>query len=262
MSGIGLLPFVRRWGALLAAGALAAALIAWLFAATAGKTYEAEAKLLVGPVNADYPTLQAAGALGRTYAELAHSRPIVEAAAASARLRLTPDQVRDAVTATSNDVTRILDVQVRASDPHAAARFADALATQLVQVRRRAPAADVDPVVAIMREPAVADLSARQRHGVREAALHVIGESNAGDLRLVEGPAVPKHAVSPRVALLVVLAALAGALAVAAFAIVREGLPLGPEWDGPQEDFDVERFLPSANGASETRSAAMEQWPG
>jgi capsular polysaccharide biosynthesis protein len=256
----GLLPLVRRWGALLGAGAVVAGLVAWLLASSAGKTYEAEAKLLVGPVNADYPTLQASGALGRTYAELAHSRGIVEAAARSARVRLTRKQVKEAVTATSNDVTRILDVRVRHSDPAAASRIASALAVQLIQVRQRAPAPDNDPVVAIMREPGVASLSAAQRRGVREATTRVIGQSNAGDLQLVEGPAVPRDPIAPRVGLLVALAALAGALAVAAYAIVREGASTDPDGEVSLEDFEVESFLPSANGGGETPAAAVERW--
>jgi uncharacterized protein involved in exopolysaccharide biosynthesis len=260
VTGLGLLPFVRRWGWLMGGGAVVAGLIAGLLASSAGKTYEAEAKLLVGPVNADYPTLQASGALGRTYAELAHSRRIVEAAALSARVRLTRKQVRTAVTATSNDVTRILDIRVRHSDPKAAARMAAALAVQLVQVRRRAPAPDNDPVGAIMREPGVAVLPAAQRRGVREAAVRVIGQSNAGDLQLVEGPALPRDPVAPRVGLLVALAALAGALAVAAYAIVREG-STAPGWDASLEDFEIERFLPSANGGQgESPPAAAERW--
>src|SRR3954453_18653453 len=77
--GPGLLPHVRRWWWLLLACSLVGALGAWVVASSATKTYEAEAKLLVGPVSGDYPTLQAAGALGRTYAELAHSRRVVAA---------------------------------------------------------------------------------------------------------------------------------------------------------------------------------------
>jgi capsular polysaccharide biosynthesis protein len=259
MTGPSLLPLVRRWGWLVGGGALVAGLIAWLLAGTAGKTYEAEAKLLVGPVNADYATLQASGALGRTYAELAHSRRLVDAAARDARVRLTRKQVRSAVTATSNDVTRILDVRVRHSDPASAMRLARGLALQLVQVRRRAPEADVDPVLAIMRDPGVTDLKAAQRRGVREALIRVIGQSRAGDLHVVEAATLPRDPVSPRVGLLVALAALAGALAMVAYAIVREGGSDYPEWDDSLDDLEIERFLPFPNGNGDAAGGSVER---
>jgi uncharacterized protein involved in exopolysaccharide biosynthesis len=260
VSASGFLPLVRRWWWLLGSCAVAAALVAWLLAATAGKTYEAEAKLLVGPVNADYPTLQASGALGRTYAELAHSRRVVEAAARSAGVKLSRKQVDSAVTASSNDVTRILDVRVRYSDPTAAARVATGLATQLIQLRREAPAPESDPVEAMMREPAIATLSRARQRGVREAAIHVIGRSHAGDLQLVQGPVPPRDPVAPRVTLLVMLAALAGALAAATYVIVREGALALPAREDEPEDFEVESFLASANGGDEPSATAAERW--
>jgi capsular polysaccharide biosynthesis protein len=241
----GFLPLVRRWWWLLGGCALLAALVAWVLAATAGKTYEAEAKLLVGPVNADYPTLQASGALGRTYAELAHSRHVVEAAARSAGEELTRKQVDTAVTASSNDVTRILDVRVRYSDPEAAAKIAMGVATHLIQLRRQAPAPEADPVEALMREPAIAELSRARQRGIREAATHVVGRSHAGDLHLVQGAVPPRGAVSPRVALLVLLAALVGALAAATYVIVREGTSVLPDREDPLDEFDVESFRPT-----------------
>ena len=106
MNGPGLMPLVRRWWWLLLAGAIIGGLAAFMVASSATKTYAADAKLLIGPVSGDYPTLQASGALGRTYAELAQGRRVVNAAAHEAGLRLTRDQVDSAVSATSNDVTR------------------------------------------------------------------------------------------------------------------------------------------------------------
>jgi capsular polysaccharide biosynthesis protein len=260
MGASGFLPLVRRWRWLLGSCALGAALVAWVLAATAGKTYEAEAKLLVGPVNADYPTLQASGALGRTYAELAHSRGLVEAAAREADVKLTREQVDAAVTASSNDVTRILDVRVRYSDPEATRRLATALAAGLIGLRRQAPAAEADPVEAIMREPQITSLSPARQRDVRAAAADVVGRSHAGDLHVIQGPVTPRDPVSPRVTLLVLLAALAGALVAATYVIVREGSTGLPAGDDPFEDFEVESFLPSANGSEEPPGGAVEQW--
>jgi capsular polysaccharide biosynthesis protein len=248
MTGPGLLPIVRSWWWLLLAGTLAGALAGFIVASTATKTYEAETQLLVGPVTGDYPTLQASGSLGRTYAELAHSRRIVNAAAQEAGVKLTRTQVQDAVSATSNDVTRLVDIQVRHQNPESAARLADAVARQLTELRQRAPAQDVDPVEAIMRDPELATLSPRNLEHVHKAALHVLGSSNAGNLEIVEAPLVPQSPVSPRVGLLVLLAALAGFLVAAAYVLIREG-GLGAEDDDyDDDDFDFDTFAPATNG--------------
>jgi capsular polysaccharide biosynthesis protein len=243
----GLLPLLRRWWWLLALSALAAAVIAWPLTSGLRKTYEAEMKFLVGPVNADYATLEAAGALSRTYADLAQSRRMVEAAARSAGLKLTRRQVETAVTATSNDVTRIIDVRVRYSGSQSAARLAAALATQLFELRRQAPRPEVNPVAAIMADPRVAKLRARARRDVRHAALRVVGQAHAGDLRLIDAPVPPRDPVAPMVGLLIVLAALVGALAAAAYVIVREGTSARPA--AAVDDFEIETILPSTNGA-------------
>ncbi|HEX4733544.1 MAG TPA: Wzz/FepE/Etk N-terminal domain-containing protein [Thermoleophilaceae bacterium] len=223
MSGAGLVPVVRRWWWLLLAAAVVGGLTAWIAASSATKTYEAEAKLLVGPVSGDYPTLQAAGALGRTYAELAHSRRVVESAARQAGVKLTDSQVEDAVSASSNDVTRIVDLRARHQDPEAAAKLAGAVARQLMDLRANAPITAVDPVDAIMRDPSLAALTRADLTRVRKAAVHALGSSSAGDLEEIEAPIAPKSAASPRVGLLVVLGALAGLLIASVFVVMREG---------------------------------------
>jgi capsular polysaccharide biosynthesis protein len=260
MNEPGLLPLLRRWWSLLALSAVAAAAIAWPITSGLSKTYEAEMKFLVGPVNADYATLEAAGALSRTYADLAQSRRMVEAAARASELTLTRRQVETAVSATSNDVTRIIDVRVRYSDPKSAARLAGALATQLFQLREQAPKPEVDPVAAIMADPRVAKLSARERRDVRHAALRVVGQAHAGDLRLIDAPVPPPDPVAPMVGLLIVLAAIVGALAAAAYVIVREGASARSAAAVPLEDFEIETILPSENGAeAETRGDLVDR---
>lgn len=254
MSGTGLVPLVRRWWWLLLAAALAGALAAWIVASSATKTYEAEAKLLVGPVSGDYPTLQAAGALGRTYAELAHSRRVVEAAAHQAGVKLTPAQVEKAVSASSNDVTRIVNLQASDQNPEAAAKLAGAVARQLMGLRANAPVDAVDPVDAIMRDPSVATLPRAARTRVRRAAVHALGNSNAGDIELIEAPLAPTSAASPRVGLLVVLGALAGLLIASVFALLREGAGASEGFD----DFILDEFPPGPNRASE--HGGSESW--
>jgi uncharacterized protein involved in exopolysaccharide biosynthesis len=248
VTGPGLVPLVRRWWWLLLAAALAGALTAFVVASSATKTYEAEAKLLVGPVSGDYPTLQAAGALGRTYAELAHSRRVVVSAARRAGIKLTQKQIEDAVSASSNDVTRIVDLRARHKDPDVAARLAGAVARELMNLRAHAPITAVDPVDAIMRDPSLAGLGTADVTRVRKAATHALGSSNAGDIEMIEAPLAPRSAASPRVGLLVVLGALAGLLLASVYALLREG-------GGARDDFDdflLDEFEPPrANGAAE-----------
>jgi uncharacterized protein involved in exopolysaccharide biosynthesis len=252
MNGPGLAPVVRRWWWLLLAGALVGGLSAWIVASSATKTYEAEAKLLVGPVSGDYPTLQAAGALGRTYAELAHSRRIVAAAARDAGVKLSSRELEDAVTASSNDVTRIIDLRARHMDPRVAAELTGAVARQLMSLRAKAPIQDVDPVDAIMRDPGLAALTPADLTRVRKAAVHALGSSNAGTMEIIEAPIAPRSAASPRVGLLAILGALAGLMLASVYVLMREGGAAGDLFD----DFMLDDFPPLSNGAVEHEDSA------
>jgi hypothetical protein len=248
-----LLPLVRRWWWLLALGAVAAAGVAWVMTARAPKTYEADVKLLVGPVSGDYPTLQAAGLIGRTYAELAQSEPIVTAAVSAAG---TGNKAGE-ISASSNDVTRIVDVRARHPKPALAARMADTVAAQLIRLRRRVPVQETKQVNAVMHDPALAQLTHAQRRGVRQAVERAGWKSAAGDLRVVDGPVAPRHPVARQAALFALLAGLGGALIALLFAAVREGLA-GDSVE-PFEDAEPGSFLPSPNGEGDA-STAVERW--
>jgi uncharacterized protein involved in exopolysaccharide biosynthesis len=260
MTGPGLLLLARRWWWLVGAAALVAALVAWLVAGSAPKTYQAETKLLVGPVSADFDTLHASGELGKTYAELATSRPLLDAAARAARSSPPPSD--GAVSATSNDVTRIVEVRVTDRSGTRAARLANALAAQLVKLRGRLPVQQADAADAIMRDPELAPLARRQRQAVRAAVGRLGLSSSAGDLAVVERAVVPRHPVSPRVGLLVMIAAVAGALAALLFASMREqlGRP-SPADSEAAEAFDIDSlFEPRYGEHRGSRSDAVERW--
>jgi capsular polysaccharide biosynthesis protein len=261
MTGPGLLPLVRRWWWLLLAGAVVGAVAAYIVATNTTKTYQAEAKLLVGPVSGDYPTLQASGALGRTYAELAHSRRVVLAAADQAHVKLTRDQIDNAVTASSNDVTRIIDLQASHQDRRAAARLAGAVASQLIQLRARAPIENVDPVDAIMRDPGLESLKPKDLRTVRKVVLHALGSPNAGDIEVIQAPIPPDSAASPRVGLLVMLGALAGLLITTLYALIRDSSRAAATAERDGDDYDsfiLEEFMPAAPAATEREDP--ESW--
>jgi capsular polysaccharide biosynthesis protein len=251
MNGPGLMPLVRRWWWLLLAGAIVGGLAAFLVASSATKTYEADAKLLVGPVSGDYPTLQASGALGRTYAELAQGRRVVNAAAHEAGVGLTRDQVDTAVSATSNDVTRILDLRARYETPQDAAKLAAAVAHQLMLLRADAPIENVDPVDAVMRDPSLQTLTPKALRTVRKAVLHALGSPNAGDLEVIEAPIPPDKAASPRVPLLVLLGALAGLLITTLYTLVRDsGTEAAAARAQEYDSFILDEFMPSDSGVA------------
>ena len=263
----GLLPVVRRHWRLIAIVTAACALTAAVFATTAAKTYEAETDLLVGPVDADYATLQAAGQLGRTYAELAASERLVGRAARDAGLTLPPKKAAEKVSATSNEITRIVEIRVRNSNPRKAARMANGLAASLMELRRSLPPQPSAPVDALLREPELARMTSAERAAVRRAAARVLTRTNAGVLQVVDRAEPPSGAVAPRVPLIVLLAALAGGVAAFALAIVSDGvrreraldeleLPdLLDSYVAPREtggrDVDVDKWL-EAKGRAES----------
>jgi polysaccharide biosynthesis transport protein len=251
----GLLPLIRRRWRLLGAAVIASALVGFVGASLATKTYEAQTRLLVGPVNAEYGTLQAAGQLGRTYAELARSVPVVQAAARQAGVQLSREEAEKAVVATSNEITRIVELRVRNADPGAAARIANALNARLIGLRRELPPQDSEPVDELMREDEVASLSAGQQDGVRRAARRVLGRTNAGLLEVIDRADAPRAPVAPRVGLIVLLAALAGGLAALAFAIVTER----GGWESELDDLELAELVRGYNG-SETAGSGARDW--
>ena len=260
MTGPGLLLLLRRWWWLVAVMSLAAAGVAWVAVSRAPKTYQAETKLLVGPVSADFNTLHASGELGKTYAELAMSRPILDAAVRSASI--VPPPSEGAVSASSSDVTRIVDVRVSQRSAVGAARLADAVAAQLVQLRGHLPVQRTDAAVAIMRDPSLAPLKRSQREAVRAAVGRLGLSATAGDLAVVERAVVPRRPVSPRVELLVIAAALAGALAALVFASMREHLVRFRAAEASSlGGFDFDTYFDSPNGEDhDAGSDAVARW--
>jgi capsular polysaccharide biosynthesis protein/Mrp family chromosome partitioning ATPase len=129
----GVLAVVKRWWWLLLIGATVAAVMGYLVANRLPDTYEAEAKLLVGPLSATKDQIDVAGAQTRTYAALATTAPILDAA--GRRVGLT--SIRSKIhAATASDVTRIITITARDGDRVRAAAIANALARELVQRAR------------------------------------------------------------------------------------------------------------------------------
>jgi len=242
---IGLTLILRRWWPLLLAGSVVAAAMGYLYASHAPKTYRAEVRLLVGPINTDYGTLRASGELGRTYADLATSRPVLQSAIDRTRTPTTTADLAPAVSATSNQITRVVRIGVEYGDPKVAAQLANALAARIQEMAVKTPRQQTEAITELMGQEEIERLTPLEREGVSAAALRVLGTSLAGRVEVVD-PAEPTPVpVAPRTPLLTLLAGLAGLLIVGVVAIVRESSRRGVADERLLTELDRPVFLGS-----------------
>jgi capsular polysaccharide biosynthesis protein len=151
--------------------------------------YESEASLLVGPVSGDRDVLEAAGQQARTYAGIARTATIVTGAAA--RAGLSPQSLRSKLeNVTASNITRLLTIRVRDTDPERAAAIANAVAAQLTVFATEA-----------------AGLTPRE-----------------GRMRVVERATPSTNDIGPSAGLIVPLAALAGVLGALGLAVLVDSL--------------------------------------
>jgi len=170
----GLVPIIRRWlGVILVATAVATG-IGLLLGASAEKTYEARAEMLVGPLSTDTDTMRASGDLAQTYAQLATTNSVLSTAARD--LDLPVGQLRTGVRATANSTTRFLVVRARSHNAEDAADIANSISLQLLELGKSDPSRP------------------------------------EGQIRVIDPARPPSTPVSPRLDLIVPLAALAGLL--------------------------------------------------
>jgi capsular polysaccharide biosynthesis protein len=187
--------------------------------------YEAEARLLVGPLSADKDALSAAGAQARTYAALATTTPVLDAAARRSGLGASASAVRSKVRdVTASDVTRLISIRVRDREPARAATIANALAAVLV---------------------------ARAATGPPE-----------GTLQIVDRAAAPQSSVGPSASLIVPLAAVAGLLGAFGIVVLVDSLTTTVRTEGDLAAVSPVAVLGSVNGARRgDRPLVMEAEP-
>jgi capsular polysaccharide biosynthesis protein len=181
----GFLPVIARWWWSLLAGALLAAGVSYAAASTVTPTYEAKARVLVGPVNTDLNTLQAATTMAQTYAQLLEDGQPIEQVSDDIGHGLS-----GAVQAVADVDTRIITIRVRERDQDEVAEVANALAVAL------------------------------QEFTEEESR----GAGAAGEVRLVEAAERPSEAFSPRPPLVVPIAGMAGLLLSLAVVLLLEYL--------------------------------------
>jgi capsular polysaccharide biosynthesis protein len=125
---IRLASFWRRWWALIALGAAAGALAAYVYGSRATPRYEAEAQVLVA--GGEGATSQAA-ALLPTYAELVSSTPVLAYARRTTRTPGSLDELRAKIRGESNQDTRLITIRADDPDPARAIALANGLAAGL-----------------------------------------------------------------------------------------------------------------------------------
>ncbi len=182
----GYLTIIARWWWTILVAAWIAGLVAFVVGSDLPRTYEAKARLLVGPVTADIDTLRASAGLIPTFVELATSGPTLDRVAQ--RVGEDPAIIGESVTVTGNDTTRVISVRALSHDPAEAAAIAEAIGQQLLGL----PGSGT-----------------------------VLPE---GQLTLIEPASAPAQPSAPDVPLLVTLAAVAAAVAALVLILVLEYL--------------------------------------
>ena len=186
----GYLTSLRRWWWTLLVATWVAALAGYIVASGLPKTYEAETRLLVGPFNTDLTTQKASGQLSQTYAELVTSQPLLESVIADLGLPLSARDLQKTVSASPNDVTRLLTIRVQDEDPERAAAIANGLAR------------------------ATDDLASGSSGVLRPE----------GEIQIIDVAAPPTTPVAPQVSLMVLMSAAAGLTAAVIIVLLIEQL--------------------------------------
>jgi capsular polysaccharide biosynthesis protein/Mrp family chromosome partitioning ATPase len=212
-------PLIRRWWWLLAVGTAAATFVGYLVASRVPPTYEAQTRLLVGPVSGgDKDTLQAAGGQARTYAEVATAAPILQRAASRIGLQRPGSFLKSKVTVTASDITRLIAIRAQDRNSQMAAAIANAVARELVAWSSRG-------------------LSPPQ-----------------GKLAVVEFATPPSNPSGPSMLVILPLAAVAGLLGALGLAAIADSVMTVVRDEQDLAAVAPVNFLGAVNGRSSTRS--------
>lgn len=195
-------------------------LVANLAANRMTPTYEATVSLLTGPINTDSNTQQAAGSIARTYADLATSTPVLDRTIKKTHAHVTVLKLRDNVSATSNDVTRIVAISVKDPSKTFAAKLANTLGDQLIGIAN-SNSSSSSSIDTFMNDPALSGLSPAERTAIRAVASRLFGTVSAGHLSVVDPATPPPNAVAPRVSLITLMGIIGGVLIAGLLVFVR-----------------------------------------
>jgi len=252
------LSIARAWSPLVIVCVVLATGAALLISGRLPKVYEAKATLVVGQslsaMTPNYDQLLVSQQLSRTYAEVATTRPILEAVIKKLALTDSPEDLGSRVSASASSDTALMTIRADDGDATQAAAIANAVAAELiaspaVQGAQSDFRKSIDADLAETRQEiesiqaeretlmAVSNRSASQETEIQTLQAQLVAlrstyssllsfsSADAADLLRVVEPAVPaREPVSPRTSLNVLLAALFGVLLAAAIAFVAEHL--------------------------------------
>lgn len=132
--------------------------------------YESTARLLIGPIGGARETLDAAGLLSTTYADLIQSRAVVARVSADLDVAVDPDDVR----ATADERSRVILVTVEDDEATVPAAVADALADELITlVEDSGTPAPADPTLETPAQVQVLD-EATEAERVRNPTVVIV----------------------------------------------------------------------------------------
>ncbi|MFI5259384.1 MAG: polysaccharide biosynthesis tyrosine autokinase [Candidatus Limnocylindrales bacterium] len=250
---------VRSWLPLLVALPLLAGAAAYVVSSHLPKVYEAKATLNVGQslsaVNPDYTQVLVSQDLSATYATVATTRPVLDAAIAQLGLDMTSDDLLSHVHADAQTASTLLTITADDAVPTRAAAIANAMATQLIaaspaiqgrqaafqasidadlqatQGQITATQAKVDSLTALTARTPAQDANLATLEGqlvtLRStySTLLTFSSSNVSNLLSVVEPAVvPLTPVSPRPLLNTLLAAVLGLLVAAGVVVISSSV--------------------------------------
>ena len=228
MDNANLLALLRQWWLWLLCGAVIGGGAGALISSAATPTYSADVKLLVGPIGSDFDDmLRASGQLARTYAELATSRRVLNHAIEETHVPATALELQkdEAVTAQSNDITRIVTIEVELDSAFNAARLANAIARRIGALAAITPRQETASMQRLLTQDEISQLSGPDQDAVAEAVRRVLGTSSlSGRVEIIQPAETPLEPVTPNTILITVLAALMGMLAVTILIVLRESL--------------------------------------
>jgi polysaccharide biosynthesis transport protein len=242
-----LLAMLRQWWLWLLCGAVIGGGAGALISTTATPSYSADVKILVGPIGSDFDDmLRASGQLARTYAELATSRRVLSHALNETGIKAKPLELQEdeAVRAQSNDITRIVTIEVELDNAFSAARLANAIARRIQALAAITPRQETASMRRLLTQDEISQLSGPDQDAVAEAVRRVLGTSSlSGRVEIIQPAEVPLEPVSPNTILITVLAALMGMLAVAILIVLRESLRRGVGDERTLSALDAPPFL-------------------
>ncbi len=131
---------LRRWWPLFMGAAVIGAGLGWLLDGVRGKEFESEQVVLVGALEPDADTLEAAADLARTYGEVVESRSVIERAVSG--LPIEPSDVSVAASAGRGSAT--LTIRVRTSSRDLSPLATEAIVAELTSIVENA-GGQVDP---------------------------------------------------------------------------------------------------------------------